>query len=417
MKQIIVGMAVGLGLWWSGGALAQEEIVRYTITSVAENRMTEEVSLSSADITPASAPWTLVKETLHGGKQEGVEIITLDNGVLQIVVVPTRGMSIFQVTKGDVRLGWDSPVKELVHPQFIDLESRGGLGWLEGFNEWMVRCGLEFAGHPGRDQFTTNTGDTAEMDLTLHGKIGNIPASEVEVLVERNAPYRITIRGVVHERLFFGPKLGLVTEVSTEPGSDTFRIHDEVTNHGASDQEFQLIYHGNFGAPLLEAGAEFVTAARQIMPMNAHAAKGLSEYRHYKGPTPGFIEEVYLMEPWSDKNGQCGALLKNRAATRAASVHWNIAELPYLALWKNTVAEADGYVTGIEPAMSYPFNRRVERAFGRVPKLAPGETRSFTLDFGIHEGKEAVEKAEWRIEKIRDGRETTVIETPPELPE
>ena len=53
----------------------------------------------------------------------------------------------------------DSPVKEVVHPSHIDLESRGGLGWLEGFNEWMVRCGLEFAGHPGTDQFINNTGD------------------------------------------------------------------------------------------------------------------------------------------------------------------------------------------------------------------------------------------------------------------
>ena len=54
-----------------------------------------------------------------------------------------------------------SPVEEIVHPKYIDLESRGGLGWLEGFNEWMVRCGLEFAGHPGEDTFTTNTGGEA----------------------------------------------------------------------------------------------------------------------------------------------------------------------------------------------------------------------------------------------------------------
>ena len=63
----------------------------------------------------------------------------------------------------DLRLGWDSPVKEVVHPQYVHLESRGGLGWLEGFSEWVVRCGLEFAGAPGKDKFITNTGDEAEM--------------------------------------------------------------------------------------------------------------------------------------------------------------------------------------------------------------------------------------------------------------
>ena len=32
-----------------------------------------------------------------------------------------------------------------------------------------------------KDQFINNVGEKAEMDLTLHGKIANIPASEVEV--------------------------------------------------------------------------------------------------------------------------------------------------------------------------------------------------------------------------------------------
>jgi hypothetical protein len=35
-----------------------------------------------------------------------------------------------------------------------------------------VRCGLEWAGHPGKDKFINNTGDEAEMDLTLHGRLG-----------------------------------------------------------------------------------------------------------------------------------------------------------------------------------------------------------------------------------------------------
>ena len=407
-----VGWAVLAMALVAGNVVAEQ--ARFVITSSSSNTRTDSATISSAEVTPDSPPWMVMKETLHGGKQEGVETITLYNGVLRIVIVPTRGMGIYEVTKGDIRLGWDSPVKELVHPQFINLDSRGGLGWLEGFNEWMARCGLEFAGHPGKDTFITNTGDTAEMDLTVHGKIGNIPASEVEVLVETQAPYRITVRGVVHERLFFGPKLELATELSTVPGSDTFRIHDTVTNHGSGEQELQLIYHGNFGAPILEKGAQFVTAAKQVMPMNDHAAKGIATYTEYEGPTPGFIEQVYLMEPLSDKQGNCAAVLKNRAGDVAASVRWNVKELPYLALWKNTVAEEDGYVTGIEPALSYPFNRSVERAHGRVPKLKGGASREFTLDFGIHEGKAAVAEAEAVVEKIRDGRETTIINTPPE---
>ena len=133
------------------------------------------------------AKWHIRKRILQGGKQEGVEIIEVDNGKLRFRVIPTRGMGILDVNLGDVRLGWDSPIKEVVHPKFINLESRGGLGWIEGFNEWMARCGLEYAGHPGKDEFITNTGDKGQMDLTLHGKISNIPASEVMVTVDRQA--------------------------------------------------------------------------------------------------------------------------------------------------------------------------------------------------------------------------------------
>ena len=58
-------------------------------------------------------------------------MVTIDNGKLKIVVIPTRGMGILEVISGDLRLD-GTPVKEVVHPSFIDLESRGGLGWLEG---------------------------------------------------------------------------------------------------------------------------------------------------------------------------------------------------------------------------------------------------------------------------------------------
>ena len=125
------------------------------------------------------AKWHIRKRILQGGKQEGVELIEVDNGKLRFRVIPTRGMGILDVNLGDVRLGWDSPIKEVVHPKFINLESRGGLGWIEGFNEWMARCGLEYAGHPGKDEFITNTGAKGEMDLTLHGKISNIIMTKV----------------------------------------------------------------------------------------------------------------------------------------------------------------------------------------------------------------------------------------------
>jgi galactose mutarotase-like enzyme len=359
---------------------------------------------------------SITQTTLHGGKQEGVELIRVDNGKLAITVIPTRGMNILSVESEGVSLGWDSPVKDVVHPQYVDLESRGGLGWLEGFNEWMVRCGLEFAGHPGLDKFTTNTGDTAEMMLTLHGKIGNIPATSVDIHIDEKPPHRIRIRGVVHERLFYGPKLKLMAEVSTEPGSSEFTISDSVTNEGAFDQEFQLIYHGNFGAPLLGEGAKVHVAAKKIAPMNEHAGEAIDNWATYKGPTKGFIEEVYLFEPVTGPDKLTKAVLQNRDGSKGVSMQWSTAELPYLTIWKNTAAAADGYVTGIEPATGYPFNRSVERAAGRLPQLGPGETRKFTLEFQLHDGVDAVIKAVESVTKLQGDTKLGVQRKPPAVP-
>jgi hypothetical protein len=105
-----------------------------TLISSSQNTHLEEWLVTSKDVQPdAPAAWSVRRFTLHGGKQEGVDMVLLDNGQLRLLVVPTRGMGIREVTLGDTRLGWDSPVREIVHPSFINLQSRGGLGWLEGF--------------------------------------------------------------------------------------------------------------------------------------------------------------------------------------------------------------------------------------------------------------------------------------------
>ena len=390
-----------------------------TIESDTENTLSRnsqveylESSTGHKDKTFA-AQWSVTKTVLQGGKQEGVELLTLDNGKLKITVIPTRGMGIFDVRMESLRLGWDSPVKEIVHPSYVDLESRGGLGWLEGFNEWMVRCGLEFAGHPGTDEFIDNTGGTATLDLTLHGKIQNIPASDYEITVDPDPPHRIRISGTVYEKFFYGPKLKLVTEVSTVPGSDTFQISDKLTNEGSFPQEFQLIYHGNYGSSILEEGAMVYAPAQSVTPMNENAAKAIDRWHIYKGPTPGFVEEVFLVEPLSDGNSSALALLTNATGDQATSVRWNVTELPYLTIWKNTAAEEDGYVTGIEPATGYPFNRKVERKYGRVPRIDSGETRIFTLNFGIHQGREAVDEMIAEATQRQAAAKITMNTTPP----
>jgi Domain of unknown function (DUF4432) len=382
------------------------------LTSVKDNLRVEQWEARAGDFISGAEGWSVRKRTLHGGKQEGVDAIVVDNGRLTFTVCPTRGMGVLSVTMGDVFLGWSSPVKEVVHPSLINLQSRGGLGWLEGFNEWMVRCGLESAGHPGVDKFINNVGDEATMELTLHGKIANIPASEVEVVIDPDPPHRIRVRGSVEERMFYGPKLVLQTEISTVPGSNHFQIADVIANHGGDEQEFQIIYHANFGPPLLEKGSSFAGAIERVTPFNGHAAKDVASYATYQGPRLGFIEQVYCLRPKPDSEGRALMMLRNKAGDKAVSMTFALKELPFLTLWKNTNAVDEGYVTGLEPGTGFPNNRRIERKFGRVPKLPPGGTFSATIDFSIHTTQEEVAEVSSRIETLQGGVQPIVDEQP-----
>jgi len=408
MSKAVIALVVALS---AEAAVAEQFVQTLTDSQRSVNVQTWEVS--SRQVTPGSgAAWSVRKYPLHGGKQEGVDVVVVDNGKLQITIIPTRGMGILSVTSGDVRLGWDSPVKEVVNPRNVNLALRGGLGWLEGFNEWVVRCGLEFAGAPGQDKFINNVGDEATMDLTLHGRIANIPASKLEVAVETSPPYRIHIRGQVDERNLFGPKLELATDISTEPGSAALRIEDVVTNRGDSPQEYELIYHTNYGKPLLEEGSTLLAPVERVSPINAHAAESIGTYTRYEGPKQGFIEQVYCLYPMADQDGKTLAMLQNRSKDRAVSIGFSIKELPFLTIWKNTGSMNDGYVTGIEPGTDFPYNRRIERKQGRLKKLAAGEAHHVTLDVAIHVGEGPVRQLAQKIAAVQGDRKAILDEAP-----
>ncbi|WP_417067878.1 aldose 1-epimerase family protein [Niveibacterium terrae] len=389
-----------LPLMLSPAAFARDFVLTDTSAGIEQANWTT----SSAKLGIKSAtPFSITKTTLHGGRQEGSTLITIDTGNLKLQLIPTRGMGLYRASSGDVTLGWNSPVDEIVHPSFINLEQRGGLGWLDGFNELMVRCGYEWTGHPG-----TENGRL----MSLHGRAQNIPASKVVVSVEEKAPYRITVKGLVKEKTFKFSDLETWAGVSVVPGEKTFRVHDELTNKSDYERDYQIIYHSNFGAPILEGGAHFSAAIEEISPFNDYAKKGLADWPTYLPATPGYDEMVFNIKPYADADGKTLAMLSNKAGDRGVAVGFNVQQLPVLTLWKNTDSVKQGYVTGIEPGTSYAYPRQIERAQGRIAKLAPGATQRFDLEYRILGSAADVRAAQSGIDAIQAGREVRLNETP-----
>lgn len=376
----------------------------WVITDVSRGIWTEQLTLTP-EVSPALPPGVrIVKRTLHGGLSEGVEVVEVDNGRLRFVVLLTRGMGIWRAWCGDVELGWRAPVRGPVHPRWVNLWEPSGLGWLDGFDELLVRCGLESNGAPEFDE-------RGLLRYPLHGKIANLPASRVEIAVDSETGEIMVCGEVLETRLFF-TKLKLSTTIKTAPGSAEFTVTDTVTNVAGVPGEMELLYHINFGWPLLDPGSHVILPIKRLAPRDAVAAAEIDRWDQYGPETPGKPETAYFIEPLGDGKGHTLATLYNESATRGVRVGFNVNELPFFTLWKNEQPSRDGYVTGLEPAVNFPNRRSFEKTKGRVITLQPDESRVFNVSITALCTSDAVAAARAEILQLQGGVAPEILRQP-----
>jgi hypothetical protein len=321
-------------------------------------------------------------------------------------------MSLWQGHYHGIHLGWKAPVHGPVHPRHVNTADRGGIGWLTGFDEWLVRCGLACNGPPGEDAYTDRHGRHHRDLLTLHGRIANQPAYYVEVRIGLDPPYELSVTGQVEEGGLFYPHLVLTTTYTTIPGSNRLVIHDHVENRGAETAEMQLLYHCNFGQPLLDAGSRVAAPIREVSPISVRAAEGIDTLETYTGPITGFAEQVYCYDLLGDAGGRTLAMLYNHTADRACVLRFNRQELPCFTVWKNTAALEDGYVTGLEPATNFPNFKTFERQQNRVVQLPAGAHWDTTWSIEVHDSAAGVSGILAEIVSVQSQAKAIVHRTP-----
>ena len=343
------------------------------------------------------------KERLHGGLQDGVDVLKVNTGRLSFTVLITRGMNIQELKCDDVSLQWNSPVQGPVHPSYVPIWASGGCGWLEGFSEWIARCGL---GSNGAPEFT----DHGVLKYPLHGRLSNLPARKVEVVVDSQGV--VLICGEVLEASVFGHSFLLKVLYRVEAGSSVLQVQDSVVNLSPNDDEFELLYHINTGKPFLSAGARFHAAYHRMCPRDVHATNELDQWDSYREPITGCNETCYFFDLVSDSQGLTSVVLNNSGEDRGVALTFPKTAFPCFTLWKTQRPDNDIYVTGLEPATNYPNTRSFEKKNGRVVALAAGEERVFKFEVNVLTDKVAVRDAIRAIEKLQ-GRVEPIIEREP----
>jgi len=319
----------------------------------------------------AIGPLAVRTRRLAGGRRDGVLLVELVAGSTRVFVLPDRGLGIWKIMAGEFELGWQSPVHGPVHPRFVPLAEPSGLGWLDGFDELVARCGLVSNGAPDFD-------GAGRLRHPLHGRIANLPAHHLDVTLD-DAAGTVTLTGAVDETRFHCHALRMTTALTLHAGRQRVSWTDTVKNLSDRPATMQMLYHVNFGPPLLGPGAEVVAAVEELAPRDEAAVGDVAGWNRFDAPRPGRAEECHFMRHRPDDKGMASALLVAPEGRHAACLSWRADTLPCFTLWKNQGGLSDGYVTGLEPGTNYPNPRAYEESQGRVVPLAANASVRFDL--------------------------------------
>lgn len=322
----------------------------------------------------------------------GIETSVLDNGLgrgtriawinigtgLRYKVVIDRAMDIADAFYNQHSLAWLSH-SGVTPPQFFPDR---GIDWLRTFGGGLLTtCGLSHVGGP-------DSGENGERGL--HGRISNMPAEIISIIQPdpQRGQLDMSITGRVLETTVFGPTLELRRTISGKLGEAFINIQDEVTNLGNAKVPHMLLYHLNFGYPLVDEGAK-ITWKGEWQAREGDDTKIFFKGNDYQTcPAPlddhaGTGEEAAFIQPEADENGisRCG--IQNSRLGIALEVSFNKNQLPWLTNWQHW--GKNEYVTGLEPGTNPPIGQNKAREQGELIMLKPGESRKYDMRIEVVE--------------------------------
>ena len=248
--------------------------------------------------------------------------------------------------------------------------------WVRTFGGGLVTtCGLTHFGQPDQD------GGEA---FGLHGRIAHTPASHVRVSTDwQGDDYVLSLEGQVRQSVLFGENLLLTRRITTRLGASSFQIEDQVRNDGFRRTPHMILYHCNFGFPVIGPDSELIVTppGGTVDPRDGDAERGLAGYATFAPPDPAFTGQVFFHNPQPNSSGHVTASLHNRQLDFGAYVRYRAAELPALSQWK--MLAAGDYVCALEPCTNHEAPRAALHARNELGYLEPGEEVNYSVEIGV----------------------------------
>ncbi len=336
-------------------------------------------------------PWK--NKVANSSQIAGIETSVIDNG-------PAKGTRIAWVTTGSglrfkvaIDRGLDI-IDAFYKDKSLAFISHGGLTsprpdadhdltWLETFpGGLVVTCGLTHTGPPEEDE---------KGKRGLHGKISNIPA-ELQCIKQPDLhtdDLDIVISGVMRESVVFGNRVEMIRTISCKVGEPAIKIKDEVTNKGNQRTPHMLLYHCNFGWPLIDEGTEFVYNGKCKSRGGQQDDEIFNSEKNYKicrtpldqhrgpGEACGFIDVE------ENEKGWCNASVNNKKISLELTLRYLKDQLPCLSNWQHF--GPGEYVAALEPGTNFPIGRKEAEKQGTLKYIEPGETKECFLEILVNE--------------------------------
>ena len=300
--------------------------------------------------------------TYAEGRAKGLDAIEIRNGNgLRIVVLPDRGMDIAYAEYKGVPFSYISNTGLAASAHYEESD------FLRNFTAGLLTtCGLTYMGAACVDE---------GQPLGVHGRIANTPAYNVCVDESwtEDGRFKITVSGCVRESRALGDNVLLRREITVYLGEDRVYLSDTVVNEGYKETPLMVLYHMNFGYPLVTKDTVLETNCTDLWTENDFSQSGIDKAAEFCDPIPQVDEQLYFRK--APKTAT--AKLKNPVTGLAVGMTFSGDELAYLTEWKMMGEQA--YVVGVEPGTYLPVGRAKARERGELDTIAPQEVRHFGI--------------------------------------
>ena len=315
---------------------------------------------------------------LSDGLAKGTAAVDMKTGSgFEYTVAVDRGMDISLASYKGINLIYLTPNGEVS----LSYAGTSGTQWMRTFmGGLLTTCGPAFLGPPCTDE---------GRELPLHGRFSTIPCKRLCDLTDF-ASGELKLTGIIEDSVPFEEKLSIKRTISSPMGASHLVLTDVVTNLGSTDSPLTLLYHINFGYPLLTEDTRFFISSGEAQGYDAYSCRHVSEADGFLPPSKENAEKNYLYH-LAQNQATAYILVYSPKLLGGLGVYIKLSpqQCPYVSQWK--LEDAVDYVLAVEPSNTLCLSRSELRKRGILPMIKAGETKTFSLEIGVVEGSQAIE--------------------------